>query len=80
MKRITLFLLSILSLILLQCRGYKSPTLTVPLKIDIPINDWKTKSGDDMQWAKSDYDDSGWDKTNVKKKWQDTGYLDTVYI
>ena len=78
MKRITFFL--ILSLVLLQCRGYKSPTMTVPMKIDIPISDWKIKSGDDMQWARSDYDDTAWNITRMKQKWQDTGYIYTGYI
>ena len=39
---------------------------------------WKFSPGDDQEWARTDYDDSGWDTIQVPSTWeaQDYTYLD----
>ncbi len=42
-------------------------------KVDIPRT-WKFKTGDDMRWAKADFDDSGWNTIKSGALWEDQGY------
>ncbi len=43
----------------------------------VPLsNRWKFSTGDNMQWSRKDYDDSGWDLIKVPAKWEDEGYED----
>ncbi len=35
---------------------------------------WKFEIGDDMNWAKADFDDSGWEEIFVPSSWEDEGF------
>ncbi|MEZ4745574.1 MAG: beta galactosidase jelly roll domain-containing protein [Calditrichia bacterium] len=35
---------------------------------------WKFEIGDDMNWAKADFDDSGWEEIFVPASWEDEGF------
>jgi len=35
---------------------------------------WKFNIGDNMHWAETDYDDSGWEKIFVPSAWEDEGF------
>jgi len=39
-------------------------------------NGWKIKVGDNLDYAKPDFDDSSWDKVDINKRWEDQGYKD----
>lgn len=46
---------------------------TVSIKLD---SDWKFKTGDDLSWAQSSFDDSGWDTIKPGVTWETQGYSD----
>lgn len=40
----------------------------------IHLKDWKFKTGDDLNWAKPDFDDSDWTMVTPLRFWEDQGY------
>ena len=45
------------------------------MKLDISLQGrWKFHTRDNMDWAREDFDDSGWDEIFVPGKWEDQQY------
>jgi len=40
----------------------------------IQLNKWRFKTGDNLEWAKSDYNDASWDNLVAGKGWEEQGY------
>jgi len=40
----------------------------------IPLTNWKFQTGDNMEWVKPGFDDSGWKPIEVGKQWEEQGY------
>lgn len=57
-------------LVVLSCS--QSPEIT-EIKLD-PV--WKFQTGNDVQWAMPDYDDSLWPEISSTKSWENQGYYD----
>jgi hypothetical protein len=55
--------------------GIYERTDLVDIKVDL-VGTWKFNTGDEMEWAKSNYNDSGWDNIKVPAKWETQGYQD----
>ncbi|MCK5853034.1 putative Ig domain-containing protein [bacterium] len=47
-------------------------------KTIIPVSGWKIKFGDNLKWAKPDFDDSKWPAIKVDKPWDFYGYKNRV--
>lgn len=45
-------------------------------KIVSLTGEWKFSIGDDIAWAGTSFDDSGWDHLSVPGRWEDQGYKD----
>lgn len=63
-----------------HCGENKKTSQALPVRINIAINSWKIKAGDDHRWVKPDFDDTSWDSIQVKQKWQDAGFKYTGYV
>lgn len=49
----------------------------VPLPLAISLqNKWKFNTGDNPEWKRPDFNDTGWDEIIVPAKWEDQGYRD----
>jgi len=70
MPRIKLLLfLLVLFVSLFACSEKKEDHEILQLR-----NSWKFTAGDSMDYAKPSFDDSGWDKIDINKRWEDQGY------
>lgn len=45
-------------------------------ELKIPLTEWKINFGDNPEWAKPDFNDSGWDTIGVDKQWDYYGFKD----
>ena len=39
----------------------------------IELNNWKFKTGDNINWSKSDFDDSAWKSIKTNEAWETQG-------
>lgn len=56
-------------LFLIGCSDNTAITKDLPLE-----KGWKFKTGDDLTWAKGDFDDSKWDTINSGSNWENQGH------
>jgi alpha-galactosidase len=72
MKYLTRLIETTAILLLIACSNRIGTNTTImPLE-----KGWKFKAGNDLAWAKPDFDDSKWDTISVSKYWENLGHKD----